>query len=185
MNKTIQLLEFNVWANDKVFEHLKTLPPEIYRKEVQSVFPSVSAVLIHMYQVDHVWLKAMKGEEFYDIVATLGQLTDELNAASLDEMKIRFKELSSLYASFIGGLKDTASQTTINHPHFGTLQTNYADRSSMLLIMERITAAISQPSSISRGTKELQSIIFSICTRCSINRNVGETVTTDGLYLFF
>lgn len=127
MNKTIQLLEFNVWANDKVFEHLKTLPPEIYRKEVQSVFPSVSAVLIHMYQVDHVWLKAMKGEEFYDIVATLGQLTDELNAASLDEMEIRFKELSSLYASFIGGLKDTASKTTINHPHFGTLQTNYAD----------------------------------------------------------
>lgn len=127
MNNPSQLHLFNVWANQKVFEHLKTLPLEIYHKEVQSVFPSVSAVLIHMYQVDYVWLKAIKGEDFYDIVATLGQLTEELQAASLDEMEIKFKELSRQYDSFIRGQKDITSQTTINHPHFGTLQSNYAD----------------------------------------------------------
>ncbi|OOE14248.1 DinB family protein [Fictibacillus arsenicus] len=127
MDKTVQLQKFNVWANDKVFEHLKTLPLEIYRKETQSVFPSVSAVLIHMYQVDYVWLKAIKGEDFNDIVATLGQLTDDLQAASLDELEFKFKELSRKYDSFISGQTDITSQTTIRHPHFGTLESNYAE----------------------------------------------------------
>ncbi|MFD1358810.1 DinB family protein [Fictibacillus halophilus] len=127
MDKTVQLHHFNVWANDKVFEHLKTLPSEIYRKEIQSVFPSVSAVLIHMYQVDYVWLKAINGEDFYDIVAALGPITDDLQAASLDDMEFKFKELSRKYDSFIRSQKDITSQITINHPHFGTLQSNYAD----------------------------------------------------------
>jgi uncharacterized damage-inducible protein DinB len=127
MNKTEQLHQYNVWANQKVFENLKGLPSEIYHKEVQSVFPSVSAVLIHMYQVDYVWLKAMKGEAFMDIVATLGKLTDELQAASLNEMIIKSEDLSKQYESFIQGKKDITSQTTIHHPHFGTLETNYAD----------------------------------------------------------
>jgi uncharacterized damage-inducible protein DinB len=127
MNKTVQLHQYNGWANEKVFENLKKLPAEIYQKEVQSVFPSVSAVLIHMYQVDYVWLKAMKGEAFYDIVAKLGQLTDELRAASLDELETKFEELSRQYDFFIQSKKDINSRTTINHPHFGTLETNYAD----------------------------------------------------------
>lgn len=127
MDKTVQLHHFNVWANDKVFEHLKTLPSEIYRKEIQSVFPSVSAVLIHMYQVDYVWLKAINGEDFYDIVAALGPITDDLQAASLDDMEFKFKELSRKYDSFIRSQKDITSQITINHPHFGPLQSNYAD----------------------------------------------------------
>jgi uncharacterized damage-inducible protein DinB len=127
MNKTVQLHQFNIWANEKVFEHLKTLPSEFYRKETKSVFPSVSAVLVHMYQVDYVWLKAMKGENFHDIVATLGQLTDDLQAASLDEMELKFMELSRKYDSFISSQKNITSQTTIHHPHFGTLESNYAD----------------------------------------------------------
>jgi uncharacterized damage-inducible protein DinB len=127
MNKPEQLHQYNVWANQKVFENLEALPSEIYHNEVQSVFPSVSAVLIHMYQVDYVWLKAMKGEAFIDIVATLGELTDELQAASLNEMKTKFEGLSKQYESFIDDKKDITSQTTINHPHFGTLETNYAD----------------------------------------------------------
>jgi uncharacterized damage-inducible protein DinB len=127
MDKTVQLQKFNVWANDKVFEHLKTLPSEIYRKEIQSVFPSVSAALIHMYQVDYVWLKVIKGEDFNDIVAALRQITDDLQAASLDDMVLKFKEMSRKYDSFIRSQKDITSQTTINHPHFGTLQSNYAD----------------------------------------------------------
>lgn len=127
MDKTVQLYQFNGWANEKVFEHLKTLPSEIYRTETKSVFPSVSAVLVHMYQVDYVWLKAMNEEDFHEIVAALGQITDNLQAASIDEMEVKFKELSRKYESFIQNQEDITSQTTIHHPHFGTLHSNYAD----------------------------------------------------------
>jgi uncharacterized damage-inducible protein DinB len=127
MKDTRKLFQYNVWANQKVFEHLLELPEEVYRKEVQSVFPSVSAVLIHMYQVDYVWLKALKGEKFDEIIASISSLTEKLQTASLVEMKEMFDDMSSQYELFIQQKKDLSEQTTIHHPHFGTLETNYDD----------------------------------------------------------
>ncbi|MCM3718231.1 DinB family protein [Fictibacillus phosphorivorans] len=127
MDKTVKLHQFNVWANEKVFEQLKKLPLEIYRKETKSVFPSVTAVLLHMYQVDYVWLKAMSGEDFYEILAELGQVTEDLKAASIEEIEEKFKELSQKYDSFIQNIEDLYVGTTVHHPHFGTLHSNYAD----------------------------------------------------------
>jgi uncharacterized damage-inducible protein DinB len=127
MDKTMQLLQYNLWANDKVFTNLKNFPADLYRREVVSVFPSISAVLIHMYQVDHVWLEVLKGVEFEDIVASVGPLYEEIKAASLEEMEKKFTGIGMQYESFILEKKDLSLETTIHHPHFGMLETNYAD----------------------------------------------------------
>ena len=127
MEKPMQLLQFNTWANDKVFQHLKGLPADLYRKEVKSVFPSVSAVLVHMYQVDYVWLEAIKGEKFEDIIASVGPLYAGLQAASLEDMELKFNELNVEYNAFVNEKKDLSQQTIVHHPHFGTLETSYKD----------------------------------------------------------
>ncbi|MBY6036813.1 DinB family protein [Fictibacillus nanhaiensis] len=127
MKDAIQLYQYNIWANHRVFEQLNQLSDDIYKKEVESVFPSVSSVLVHMYQVDYVWLKALKGEKFDDIIASVRQITEELAAANLSEMKSKFEDMGRQYETFIQNQSDLHAQTTIHHPYFGTLETSYAD----------------------------------------------------------
>ncbi|WP_255822115.1 DinB family protein [Halobacillus shinanisalinarum] len=48
--------DFHVWAYEKTFSHLRKLPGDLFEKEVQSVFRSLSEVFAHVYVVDHLWL---------------------------------------------------------------------------------------------------------------------------------
>lgn len=127
MDKSLQLYHFNTWANSKVFEQLRSLPAEVYRKEVDSVFPSVADVLIHMYQVDYVWLKALKGEKFEDILASIKPLYQELKEADLNGMENKFEKMGTYYETFMAQKVDLSQDTTVHHPHFGTLHGSYAD----------------------------------------------------------
>lgn len=127
MKDARQLSQFNSWANEKVFEHLKQLPEEIYEKEVQSVFPSISAVLHHMYQTDYVWLKVLEGESFDEIVASVKKRAAEVQGINLNEMHIKFKEMAGQFEIFIQQKGDLNLPTTVHHPAMGTLNTTYAD----------------------------------------------------------
>lgn len=127
MDKSLQLQQFNSWANEKVFEKLKELPTEMYRKEVESVFPTIADVLVHMYQVDYVWLQVLKGRTFEDIFNSIKQLHEELKAADLKNMQMKFESLSEDYQNFIKGIGDLSADITVHHPHFGTLHSSYGD----------------------------------------------------------
>ncbi|ANC78416.1 hypothetical protein ABE65_017070 [Fictibacillus phosphorivorans] len=127
MDKSLQLHQFNTWANEKVFEKLKELPPEMYKKEVESVFPTIADVLVHMYQVDYVWLQVLKGKTFEDILNSVKQLHEELNTADLQNMQKKFEAMSDDYENFIKGRGDLSADITVHHPHFGTLNSTYAD----------------------------------------------------------
>ncbi|MBD7962933.1 DinB family protein [Fictibacillus norfolkensis] len=127
MEKSQQLHQFNSWANERVFDTLKELPTEMYRKDVESVFPTIADVLVHMYQVDYVWLQVLKGETFEDIFNSIKQLHEELNAADLKNMQMKFEAISEDYENFIRGKEDLSADITVHHPHFGTLHSTYAD----------------------------------------------------------
>lgn len=127
MDKSLQLHQFNAWANERVFETLKELPTEMYRKEVESVFPTIADALVHMYQVDYVWLQVLKGKTFEDIFTSIKQLHEELNAADLQNMQMKFEAMSEDYENFIRGNEDLSADITVQHPHFGTLHSTYAD----------------------------------------------------------
>ncbi|MGM0804496.1 MAG: DinB family protein [Bacillota bacterium] len=127
MDKSLQLHQFNCWANKRVFDTLKELPTEMYRKEVESVFPTIADVLVHMYQVEFVWLQVLKGETFEDIFNSIKQLNEELNAADLQNMQKKFEAMSDDYENFIKGRGDLSADITVHHPHFGTLNSTYAD----------------------------------------------------------
>ncbi len=45
-NHVENLYNYHVWANQRIIDHLKTLSPEKYQKEMKSVFPSVSKVYL-------------------------------------------------------------------------------------------------------------------------------------------
>ncbi|WP_227396920.1 DinB family protein [Jeotgalibacillus aurantiacus] len=80
---------YHKWGTQKQLDHLKTLPEEIYTREIQSVFPSIKEVFDHVYVVDYLWLERIKGVERPEAPATSLRTVEEASAA--------FKELHQQY----------------------------------------------------------------------------------------
>jgi len=57
----IRLYDYHCWANGKVLDHLRTLPEEVFRKEVELGFRSVADVIGHIAAADEVWLTRLQG----------------------------------------------------------------------------------------------------------------------------
>jgi len=51
---SLKLYDYHVWANQKIFDRLKELSKGIYEEEIQSVFPSISKVMAHIYVSDNI-----------------------------------------------------------------------------------------------------------------------------------
>lgn len=120
----LPLYDYHVWANQKVFEHLKELPQDIYHKEIQSVFSSISEVLVHIYLTDTTWLGVMSGDSFDQIVKTGNQLREKSKGKSIEEMEMMFVNLSEQFKEFFDQQGNLDQAVFPEHPNFGRLETN-------------------------------------------------------------
>ncbi|MCM3408812.1 DinB family protein [Metabacillus litoralis] len=60
MNNHSLSIAYHKWATLKVVGHIRTLPKEIHKQEIKSVFPSLFDTLLHMLEVDELWLTRIK-----------------------------------------------------------------------------------------------------------------------------
>lgn len=123
----IQEYNYHKWANDKIFNHLKKLPSEAYSNEVKSVFSSIKEVLIHMYQVDGMWLSVMSGKPFSETMSVIKELKQKSADPSLDELINLYEEVNKQYQSFFADRNDLDEPIEIEHPTFGKLNTRVSD----------------------------------------------------------
>jgi len=66
---TLQLFSYHSWATNILIQHLRKLPLKDYQKEIQSVFPTVAAVVQHIYDVDLLWLsRCMEGKSLEQMI---------------------------------------------------------------------------------------------------------------------
>ena len=121
----MQIFDYHLWANKLVFTHLKELPGEVCFQEVQSVFPTLYDTIFHMYQVDYVWLRVLKGDSFDSIIQGVTQLQDEKLERSMEKLEQNYLQLSAEYRDFIEGHENLNWITTIHHPSYGTLKSSY------------------------------------------------------------
>jgi uncharacterized damage-inducible protein DinB len=119
----LQLYDYHVWANQRVFEHLKELPQDIYRKEIQSVFSSISEVFVHIYIADTIWLNVMSVNSF-DKAEMRAQLREKTKGKSVEEMETMFFNLSEQFEEFFDRQGNLNQAIFPEHPHFGRLETN-------------------------------------------------------------
>lgn len=63
MNNHSLSIAYHKWATLKVVGHIQTLPKEIHKQEIISVFPSLFDTLLHMIEVDELWLSRIKNRE--------------------------------------------------------------------------------------------------------------------------
>jgi uncharacterized damage-inducible protein DinB len=88
---------YHVWATKKLLVHLKSLPREVFRKEIQSVFPSVERTLFHLYEVDALWFSRLKGEH---------ALVDKKMFETVEECEMDFSDLHNEILKWLGDMSD-------------------------------------------------------------------------------
>ena len=67
MTDTTKLIAYNVWANRKLGEQIKSLPNELFSRELGGSFPSIQLTLQHLLASDWIWLHRWKGIPIIDI----------------------------------------------------------------------------------------------------------------------
>lgn len=124
---SIKKYEYHNWANDKLLKRLKELPDEVYDTELKSVFPSISATLLHMYLTDVVWLNTMQGVSFEETKTKVGIKASELKAISMKEMEKEFVKLRAEYDQFFSQLENFDHLSQYEHPVYGKLNATYVE----------------------------------------------------------
>ena len=121
---SLQQYNYHQWANKRFFEHLQSLPDVVYNQEIQSIFSSISEVIIHIYRVDAMWLSVMSGDPFKETMAKIKQIKERSTNKGLDQMQTLYTELADKYRHFIDGVDDLNAVITVEHPQYGALETS-------------------------------------------------------------
>jgi uncharacterized damage-inducible protein DinB len=123
---SIQLYEYHVWANDRTFEHLRQLPVDVFRKEVQSVFSSIAETITHLYVVDNIWILAMSGASTEEVMGSAKSAKEQIQDQDLDSMRSMFAALQERYRAFLE-THDLDEFLLYSHPVHGSLSARYGD----------------------------------------------------------
>ncbi|MBS2967988.1 damage-inducible protein DinB [Metabacillus sp. KIGAM252] len=126
-NHPKKLYEYNAWAHQRILGHLKTLPQDIFHKEIKSTFPSVSATMTHIYVTEYLWLQALEGKEMAAAMEAAGKLREELGELSLDEIEKEFIEITAQFQSFFNLNPDLEKKIMLNNPFAGERETSLAE----------------------------------------------------------
>lgn len=67
MKDTLFLIDYHLWAHNKVLQQLTAITTEEWTKELGGSFPSLKEVYKHLVISDHRWLQRWKGVPFADV----------------------------------------------------------------------------------------------------------------------
>ncbi|MCC9022154.1 DinB family protein [Bacillus nakamurai] len=126
-NPALQLYEYNTWANQQIFSRLKELPKDVYRQEVESVFPSIAGVLAHVYLSDVGWIDVFSGKRLEDTLRSAEERKEEIVSKDIEEMEEMFFELSDRYKSFLQPDENINQPLVIEHPSGDVMKTSVSD----------------------------------------------------------
>lgn len=123
-----QFYDFNVWANAQIFNRIKELPQDVYRKRVESVFPSISHVLAHVYLSDLGWIEVFSSEKsMMDALMSAQQLQEQTEAKGLEEVEAMFAQLSERYKSFLNQQDNLDKPLAIDNPSGDVMTTTVSE----------------------------------------------------------
>ncbi|WP_079528003.1 DinB family protein [Halobacillus hunanensis] len=120
----LQLYDYNEWANRQIFDRLKELPKDVYRQEVQSVFPSISHVLAHVYLSDLGWIEVFSGKSMDYSLRLQEELKEETVSKGMEEMEAIFLKLSERYKLFLSKMENTDKPLVIENPNGDLMETS-------------------------------------------------------------
>ena len=126
-NYTLQHYNYHRWANNRFFDHLQSLPDTVYDQKIESVFSSISEVIIHIYQVDAMWLSVMSGDLLEETMTKIKQIKERSAHKTMEQMQALYTNLAGQYRDFMNGINDPNIAITVEHPRHGTLETSVSE----------------------------------------------------------
>ncbi|MGG1674168.1 DinB family protein [Neobacillus sp. NRS-1170] len=123
----LKMYNYHVWANGVIIDRLKELPKEVYYKEIQSGFSSVSKVLSHIYLTDYAWFDIISGKSMNDAMAVTNQLREQVETKSIEEMKKIFQDLSERNKALLNSQEDIEKLIVVDNPYAGLLETSISE----------------------------------------------------------
>ncbi|OIB03300.1 damage-inducible protein DinB [Paenibacillus sp. LC231] len=127
MNYPVKMYEYHVWANQAIFNRLLELPGELYNQKITSIFPTVSEALIHIYTADLGWINILSGMDMKQALTEAFQLREELESISLEDLNLRFIELSERFTAFLGQNPDLERIIRLDNPYAGIRDTRLSE----------------------------------------------------------
>ncbi|NOV00107.1 DinB family protein [Paenibacillus planticolens] len=123
----IKTYDYHVWANKRVFARLEELPEEVLHQELGNVFPTIYKGLVHIYQVDTIWLSGMMGNSYEQIKELLGAIEAKTANKTLTQLQAAYREKAEEYRVFLKGADDLQAKKQFPHPTFGVLQASIGE----------------------------------------------------------
>jgi uncharacterized damage-inducible protein DinB len=127
IHSVLEMHDYHVWANGVILSRLKELPQDIYHKEIQSGFSSVSKVLSHMYLTDLAWFDIISGKSMSDAMAHADQLKEQMATKNIEEMQTSFFELSKRYKELLNSHEDFEKVFEVDNPYAGVLESTVSE----------------------------------------------------------
>ncbi|MDH6372686.1 putative damage-inducible protein DinB [Paenibacillus sp. PastF-3] len=121
---TLEMYDYNVWANQTIIHRLKELPKDSYHKDIQSGFSSVAKVVTHIYVVENIWFDLISGRTRNEAIASAAQLEPLLAIKDIEEMDVLYRELSSKNKMVLNSHIDKDPTVVLDHPTMGSLETS-------------------------------------------------------------
>ncbi|WP_371068762.1 DinB family protein [Sediminibacillus sp. JSM 1682029] len=124
LSHLIDQYNYHTWSNKRLFDHLRSLPEEVIHREVESVFPTLATVLVHVYFTETIWLKVMQGKAFDTIEEYVDRqlLTSSYAEKSLEDIESDYQRLEADFRSFLKATSDPMLELSIQHPTFGEME---------------------------------------------------------------
>ncbi|NOU92421.1 damage-inducible protein DinB [Paenibacillus sp. LMG 31456] len=124
---SIEMYDYHVWANKTMLERLKEIPQDIYYKEIQSVFTSISKAMPHIYITDTCWLNILLGKSMNEAMGFANQMKENTEAKSIEELETLFSESSEQYKAFFNQQENMEKTIVIDNPYAGIRETSYSE----------------------------------------------------------
>lgn len=115
-----QWVDYHHWANQRIIHRLKELPEQAYHQKMQSVFPSISEVMVHLYVTDDLWLDVMSGRDREESIARATRTSEETKGTGLGELEKLFADEIPGFSRQPGGSRSADDSRTSTSRTVGT-----------------------------------------------------------------
>jgi len=96
MTEIVKLIDYHLWATDRVTTQLLNLPDGIIIKEIGGSFPSIRLTLEHLLSADYLWMNRFRGTPHAKVPVAWGSLSEL--AATWHDVLLQLKTAATPWA---------------------------------------------------------------------------------------
>ncbi|MDQ0896569.1 DinB family protein [Paenibacillus sp. V4I7] len=123
----LEMYDYHVWANQTILNRLKELPQDVYNKEIQSVFPTISKAIAHIYLVDACWLDILSGKSMKEAMADSAPLTAGVESKGMEEMEKLYVQISERFKTLLNQQENMEKRIMLDNPYAGQRDTSLSE----------------------------------------------------------